>query len=58
MFFDSNEDGVLNQFVCDFLQDEYGRFHFLKVSRFENEGKPDHLVDWVVSTMQADKKKK
>ena len=50
IYVDSSQDGVLNKFVCDFLQDEYGRFHFLKVARFETFGKPEHIVDWVIST--------
>ena len=33
MYIDSRKD-VLKNFICDFLQDEYGRFHFLKIHEF------------------------
>ena len=51
---DSRKDGTLNQFVCDFIQDEHGRFHFLKISDFHCDGKPNNTLDWVVSTKQTD----
>ena len=31
MFVDLKKDGTLNHFVCDFIEDEHGRFHFIKI---------------------------
>ena len=49
MYIDSRKD-VLFNFVCDFLQDEYGRFHFLKIHEFNTCQNPIDQQDWKVST--------
>ena len=40
----------MDHFVCDFHQDEYGRFYFIKVSDYSTDGKPVVSEDWVVSS--------
>lgn len=50
MYIDSKNEGTLNYFVCDFLQDEHGRFTFAKIADFRTDGKPEHAQDWMVST--------
>ena len=37
---DSRTAGTLNHFVCDFVQDANGRFHFLKINEIQSDGKP------------------
>ena len=37
---DSKTEGTLNKFVCDFIQDEFGHFHFLKIHDFGTDGNP------------------
>lgn len=49
MYFDSRKDGSLNRFICDFIQDEFGIFHFIKISAFSSDGKPVQSEDWVMS---------
>ena len=48
-YVDSKKEGEMKLFVCDFLQDENGRFHFLKVCDFEKDEKPSFQRDWVSS---------
>ena len=50
MYIDSRTEGTLNEFVCDFMQDEAGRFYFLKIASFSTDGKPVCQTDWKVST--------
>ena len=50
-----SKDGTLNQFVCDFLQDERGRFYFLKIHDYGTDGKPILENDWKVSTKFTEK---
>ena len=58
---DSRKEGTLNRFVCDFLQDSNGHFHFLKISDFKTDGKPVNTGDWVISSkhknLEAEKTK-
>ena len=54
-YVDSKKEGRLNHFVCDFLQDENGRFHFLKISDYATDGKPVFTNDWKVSTKFTDR---
>lgn len=37
MYIDSKNEGTLNNFVCDFLQDQHGRFYFLKIHDFSTD---------------------
>ena len=39
----------MNTFVCDFLQDENGHFHFMKIHDFHTDGKPIFNHDWKMS---------
>ena len=41
--------------MCDFLQDENGRFHFLKISDFQTDGQPVMSADWKISTKFTDR---
>ena len=50
MYVDSKNEGTLNCFVCDFLQDEHGRFNFLKIHDFGADGKLVGNTDWKIST--------
>ena len=50
MYVDSKNEGTLNCFVCDFLQDEHGRFNFLKIHDFGADGKLVGNFDWKIST--------
>ena len=50
MYIDSKIEGALNKFICDFVQDEKGRFHFLKISDFNTDKKPTFTFDWKIST--------
>ena len=38
MYIDSRKYGKLDYFVSDFMQDEFGRFHFIKISEFKTDG--------------------
>ena len=49
MYIDLKKDGTLNHFVCDFLQDEHGRFHFIKINDFGTDGKPVQTGNWMIS---------
>lgn len=49
MYVDSRKDGTLDYFVSDFLQDEFGSFHFIKISDFRTDGNPILPGDWVMS---------
>lgn len=57
MYIDTKTQGTLNNFVCDFVQDELGCFYFVKIHEFETDGKPVNNNDWVLST-EIDKEKK
>lgn len=46
MYVDSKNKGKLNYFVCDFIQDKYGRFNFSKISEFDTDGNPVNQDDW------------
>lgn len=50
MYIDSKTEGTLNEFVCDFLQDEAGRFYFLKIDSFSTDNKPVCQADWKLSS--------
>ena len=50
MYIHASKEGTLNHFVCDFLQDENGRFFFVKISDFSTDGKPTYNHEWKVST--------
>jgi len=50
MYIDSRKEGTLNYFVSDFLQDEFGRFHFIKISDFKTDNMPVQTGDWIVSS--------
>ena len=54
-FIDSKTEGSLNHFVCDFVQDALGRFHFLKISESCTDGKPVCSDNWKVSTKFIDR---
>lgn len=55
MYIDSKVMGTIDEFVCDFLQDEYGRFHFMKIHDFTTDGVPTCFNDWRVSTKFVDR---
>ena len=50
----------MDYFVSDFLQDEYGRFHFVKISDFKTSGKNLLSEEWIMSSKlkAADHRKK
>ena len=53
-YINAREEGTLNEFVCDFLQDEQGRFHFLKIHYFETDRIPSFDHSWKISTNFVD----
>jgi len=55
MYIDSKIEGTLNEFVCDFIQDEHGRFHFLKIASFKTDGVPICNTDWKLSSKYTDR---
>jgi hypothetical protein len=57
MYIDSKIEGTLNEFICDFLQDEYGRFYFLKIASFSTDGIPVCNNDWKLSNKYLDRLK-
>ena len=57
MYIDSKIEGTLNEFICDFLQDENGRFHFLKIASFSTDGIPVCNNDWKLSNKYLDRLK-
>mmetsp|Transcript_20295 Transcript_20295/g.27447 ORF Transcript_20295/g.27447 Transcript_20295/m.27447 type:complete len:109 (+) Transcript_20295:96-422(+) len=57
MYVDSQKEGTMNLFVCDFLQDACGRFHFLKVHDFDTDKKPTSAIEWKLSTKFVDRVK-
>ena len=50
MYNDTRKLGSMNNFVCDFVQDEHGFFYFLKIHEFSMDGKAVNQKDWKVST--------
>ena len=54
-FIDSRKEGTLNLFVCDFVQDANGRFHFLKIDEYATDMKPVCSENWKVSTKFIDR---
>ena len=55
MYIDSKRDGMMNIFVCDFLQDAQGRFHFIKIHDFGTDGKPTFSHEWKLSNKFVDR---
>ena len=47
---DLRKDGLMDHFVCDFIQDVYGRFHFIKIADYRTDGKPVQGEDWIMSS--------
>lgn len=54
-YIDSRSEGLLDLFVCDFLQDANGRFHFLKINEFQTDGKPVCSENWKISKKFIDR---
>ena len=50
MYINAKNEGTMNMFVCDFLQDENGQFHFLKIQDFGTDGKPTFDHAWKLSS--------
>ena len=40
----------MNSFICDFIQDQSGRFQFLKIHEYETDGKLMNDHNWKLST--------
>ena len=57
MYVDSQKEGTMNLFVCDFLQDSCGRFLFLKIHDFDFDMKPTSDLEWKLSTKFVDRVK-
>ena len=55
-YINAKEEGTMNHLVCDFLQDENGHFHFLKIHDFGADGKPIFKHDWRTSQKFTDRK--
>ena len=55
MYVDSKSLGTVDEFVCDFLQDEYGRFYFIKIHDYTTDGVPTCHNDWRVSSKFVDR---
>ena len=48
-----SQEGLLSDFVCDFIQGENNLFYFLKISYFETK-KQDFCENWIPSKVYSD----